>query len=68
MANDITFHIVLIAMVTLGLEGMIFDIETVFLLGDLDKKTHMRCPEGMKHEENERLLLIKTIYGLVQSS
>ena len=28
----------------------------------------MKCPEGMTHEENERLLLMKTIYGLVQAS
>ena len=61
-------HGPLVGLIVLGLEAMVFDIETAFLMGDLDKKIYMKCPEGMIHEENEHLLLMKTIYGLVQAS
>ena len=68
VANDITFRLVLVAMLVVGSSGLVFDVETAFLLGDPDKKTCVKCPEGMMHEEDERLLLMKTICGLAQSS
>ena len=68
VANDITFRIIIVVMMMMELKALIFDIETAFLLGDLDKTIYMKCPEGMIHEEDDRLLLKKTIYGLVQSS
>ena len=47
---------------------MIFYVETAFLHGDLKEQIYMDCPEGMEHKEDECLLLIKSIYGLVQAS
>ena len=68
VANDVTFRTVLVAKQLMKLDALIFDIETAFLLGDLDKKIYMKCPDGMVHKDDELLLLKKTIYGLVQSS
>ena len=68
VANDVSFRLLLIEMMVNGLEAMIFDIETAFLLGELDTVIYMDCPQGMDHEEDECLLLTKTIYGLVQSA
>ena len=68
VANDITFRIIIIVMIMLELKAVIFAIEKAFLLGDLDKTIYMKCPDGMIHEDDDRLLLKKTIYGLVQSS
>ena len=68
VANDISFRIVLIYMLTYDLDACIFDIETAFLNGDLEEEIYKDCPEGMEHEDDECLLLLKTIYGLVQSA
>jgi hypothetical protein len=51
-----------------GLDSLIFDVETAFLHGDLEELIYMECPEGMDHGMDEVLLLLKTIYGLVQAS
>jgi len=50
------------------LPSLIYDAQTAFLHGELNEPIYMECPEGMEHEEDEVLLLEKTIYGLVQSS
>ncbi len=68
VANDISFRILLILIVVYGFDSLIFDVETAFLLGDLKEEIFMDCPEGMDHEEDECLLLEKTIYGLLQSA
>jgi len=68
VANDISFRILLILMILWDLDTLIFDIETAFLHGHLKEQIFMDCPEGMEHEVDECLLLIKTIYGLVQSA
>ena len=68
VANDTTFRILIILMIMWKLEGLIFDIETAFLNGELNEEIYMDCPEGMEHEEGECLILNKTIYGLVQSA
>ena len=68
VANDVSFRIILICMIIWGLEALIFDVETAFLLGDLKEVIFMDCPEGMEHEDDECLLLEKTIYGLRQSA
>ena len=68
VCNDITFRIVLICMILWKMEGLIFDVITAFLTGDLEEEIYMECPQGMEHEDDEVLLLNKTIYGLVQAS
>jgi hypothetical protein len=44
------------------------DIETAFLHGDLVKEIYMEVPKGLEIEHNKKLMLKKTIYGLVQSA
>ena len=68
VANDVTFRIVVMCIVMWKLESLVFDIETAFLHGDLEEMIFMDCPDGMEHEDDECLLLEKTIYGLVQSA
>ena len=43
-------------------------METAFLHGVLGEgeEVYMDCPEGLDHEEDECLLLLKTLYGLKQ--
>ena len=66
---DVTWRILLIVMLTLGLEGKLIDIEVAFLHGDLEEDIYMDCPEGMEDAQpDECLKLEHTIYGLVQSA
>jgi hypothetical protein len=66
--NDVTFCILLIMMLTWNLKGKIVDIKTAFLHGSLKETIYMEIPKGMEANENECLILKKTIYGLVQST
>ena len=66
--NDISFRIGMVMMLQLGLDAVIFDVETAFLHGELKEKIYMDCPDGMPSGSDECLLLQKTIYGLVQSA
>lgn len=68
VAHDISFRMLVIAMIIFGYFAIIFDVETAFLMGDLSELIYMDCPKGMEHEPDECLLLGKTIYGLVQSA
>jgi Reverse transcriptase (RNA-dependent DNA polymerase) len=68
VANDVSFRIMIICMILWGLDGLIFDVETAFLNGDLKEKIYVDCPEEMEHESDECLLLTKSIYGLVQAA
>ena len=68
VVNDITFRIVVLIMIMFGMDAIIFDVEMAFLHGDLKERIYMDCPEGIEHGEDECLLLIKSIYGLVQAS
>ena len=55
-------------MLTWNLKGKIVDIETAFLHGDLKEIIYVQIPKGLKAEENECLILKKTIHGLIQSA
>jgi Reverse transcriptase (RNA-dependent DNA polymerase) len=68
VANEMTFRMILIAMLIWKLASLIFDVETAFLHGDLTIPIYMDCPAGMEHEDDECLLWNKTIYWLVQSA
>ena len=61
-------RILLIAKMVLGLSSVLFDVETAFLLGNLEEELYMDCPEGMDHEDDECLQLLQTIYGTVQAA
>jgi hypothetical protein len=68
--SDVTYQILLICEIILGLTLKIVDMEIAFLHGDLEdgQEIFMDCPGGIKHEVRECLQLQKTIYGLVQSA
>jgi hypothetical protein len=68
VCNDISFRLMIIFIIVFGLDTLIFDVMTAFLNGDIKEEICMDCPEGLEHEDDEYLLLLKTIYGLVQSS
>jgi hypothetical protein len=57
----------LIAKLIWNLEVSIVDVETALLYGELQEEIYMNIPEGMKYDSKHCLLLIKTIYGIVQS-
>jgi hypothetical protein len=46
----------------------VVDIETTFLHRDLDEEIYMEVPENLEIKHNKKLMLRKTIYGLVQSA
>jgi hypothetical protein len=56
----------LIAKLVWDMTCSVVDIETAFLHGDLDEEICMEIPKGLEIEHNKKLILRKTIYGLVQ--
>jgi hypothetical protein len=66
--NDVSFRIMLIAKFVWDMTSTVVDIETAFLHGDLDEEIYMEVPKGLEIEHNKKLMLKKTIYGLVQSA
>ncbi len=66
--NDVTYRVMLVCEIVYGLSAKIVDIETAFLHGDLEEEIYMECPEGLEHDDDECVLLQKTIYGLVQAA
>jgi hypothetical protein len=66
--NDVSFRIMLIAKLVWDMTSTVIDIETAFLHGDLDEEIYMEVPKGLEIKHNKKLMLKKTIYGLVQST
>ena len=68
--SDVTWRIMLVAMLIWNLEGILIDVECAFLEGDLEEEVYMECPEGLENSDKikECLKLEKSIYGLVQSA
>jgi len=66
--NDVTWHILIVAMLIWKLDAVIINVETAFLHGELEEEIYMNLPEGMTGFDDECLLLLKSIYGLVQAA
>jgi len=64
--TDISWRILILTMLVWHLSAKIIDVETAFLLGDLDEEIYMLCLEV--HDKDEVLLLLHSIYGLVQAA
>jgi hypothetical protein len=64
--NDVSFRIMLMAKLIWNMTCSVADIETAFLHGDLDEEIYMEVPKGLAIEDNKKLILRKTIYGLFQ--
>jgi hypothetical protein len=58
----------LIAKLVWNMTCSVVVIETAFLHGDLDEERYIEVPKGLEIEENKKLILRKTIYGLVHST
>ena len=68
VVHDVTFRIMLVAELKWKLKSKIVDVESAFLNGELEEEIYMDCPDGMEHDKDDCLLLLKAIYGLVQSA
>jgi hypothetical protein len=66
--SDVSFRIMLIAKLVWDMTSTVVDIETAFLHGDLDEEIYMEVPKDLEIKHNKKLMLKKTIYGLVQSA
>ena len=67
--NDVCIRILLIMILVYGYKYILSDVESAFLNGVLEEEIYMNCPEGMEGvNDTNALLLLKSIYGLVQSA
>jgi hypothetical protein len=65
---DVSFRIMLFAKLVWDMTCSVVDIETAFLHGYFEKEIYMEVPKVLTTNENNKLILRKNIYGLVQSS
>ena len=68
VTNDVTFRILIIYALIMRFDVRLIDVETAFLHGDLEHKIYMECPQGIEAAIDECILLMKALYGLVQSA
>jgi len=70
VAQFASVHLILAIVASLGLELHQMDVKTTFLNGKLNEEIFMEQPQGFieKGQENEVCRLLKSIYGLKQSS
>jgi hypothetical protein len=66
--NDVSFRLMLISKLVWDMTSTVVDTETACLHGNLDKEIYKDVPMGLSTGPNKKLLLRKTIYGLVQSA
>ncbi len=66
--NDVTWCILLVAMIVWGMDAIIVDMEMAFLYGKLEEGIYINLPEGMEGDDSECLLLLKALYGLMQGA
>ena len=74
VVSEIAFRTLLMMGLMYNWDFEIVDIETAFLYGELEEEIYMKLPEGLskyldsKNEDDECLILEKSIYGLVQAA
>ena len=66
--NDITWRILIILKIVRKLDARIIDVETAFLLGELDEEIYMEVPPGYEKEDDDVMKLLKSVYGLAQAA
>jgi len=66
--HDVMYRILLITLFVWNLQTKIIDVETAFLYGNLEEEIYMECPDGMNGNDDECLLLLQSIYALVQAA
>ena len=74
VVHDTSYRVMLIVKILLRLTGMIVDVETAFLHGELEEDIFMDCPDGLGEatgtevDDTDCVKLLKFIYGLVQAA
>ena len=68
VVHEVTIRIMILFWLIHCLSAMLGDVETAFLYGELEEEIYMRAPKGLVLQDDECLLLLKAIYGLVQAS
>ena len=77
VVNDVTFRVALTRMMMEDLNCMLMDVETAFLVGEIEEEIYMEVPVAMKEvfsnpeetdEENTCYKLLMVIYGSCQSA
>ena len=69
VANDITFHILLLMFLHFWYAAKIVDIDMAFLYEDLEEEIYMECPQGMANvKKDDCIILKKCIYGFIQAA
>ncbi|MGL4341755.1 MAG: reverse transcriptase domain-containing protein, partial [Lactococcus lactis] len=66
--NDVVFRILIVCQIMWKLNAGLLDVEVAFLNGDLDEIIYMEVPDGVEHEPDEIVILLKSMYGLVQAA
>jgi Reverse transcriptase (RNA-dependent DNA polymerase) len=66
--NDAAFRIMIVIQMIWKLNSKIIDVETAFLHGELDQEIYMNCPKGLDLKPADCLVLMKSLYGDVQSA
>jgi Reverse transcriptase (RNA-dependent DNA polymerase) len=68
VGNEPIIRLLIVLCIVWGLDYCLLDVVTAFLHGNLDEEIFMNCPDGLIHLDDEILLLLKSLYGLVQSA
>ena len=69
VVDDITFHLLLLAMMYFGLTAKIVHVETAFLYEEIEEEIFTECPPRMEGITKENVLgPTKYIYGLVPAT
>jgi Reverse transcriptase (RNA-dependent DNA polymerase) len=68
IVNDTIWRMMLVLQIALKLGSRIIDIETAFLNGELSEEIYMNAPKGLDTDDDECVLLLKSLYGQVQSA
>ena len=66
--TDACFRLLIVIEMIYKLKSKIIDVEVAFLNGDLEEEIYMTLPSGVTGALDECVLLLKSLYGLVQSA
>jgi len=66
--NNVAWWILVITKLVWNLDAILTDIDTAFLYADLEEEIYMDIPKGLTGFNDKCLLLLKTLYSLVQGT